>query len=78
MEVVCSHCQARLKIPDEKVPETGFVTANCPKCRSKIRIEKSRSDPEAPVFQEMPDLDAAFSEEDSEYRDDDPFFPGLL
>ena len=43
MEVVCSNCQARLKIPDEKVPETGRVTANCPKCKNKISFETVQS-----------------------------------
>ncbi len=73
MEVVCSNCQARLKIPDEKVPETGRVTANCPKCKSKITIEKAHPDPEKSLFQDMPDLDFAVPDEDSEYRDEDPF-----
>jgi DNA-directed RNA polymerase subunit RPC12/RpoP len=73
MEVVCSNCQARLKIPDEKVPETGPVTANCPKCKSKIVIEKPQPDPDPPLFQEMPDLNLVLPEEESEYRDEDPF-----
>ena len=73
MEVVCSNCQARLKIPDEKVPETGRVTANCPKCKSKITFEKSRSAPESPPVRELPDMDSAVPEKDSEYRDEDPF-----
>lgn len=73
MEVVCSNCQARLKIPDEKVPETGRVTANCPKCKSEIIFEKSQPDPEPPLVQELSDMDSAFLEQDPEYRDEDPF-----
>jgi hypothetical protein len=85
MEVICSNCQARLKIPDEKVPETGRVTANCPKCKSKISFEKSRSDPEPPQVEKLPgieklrraqetsEMDPVFPEQDSEYRDEDPF-----
>ena len=79
MEVVCSNCRARLKIPDEKVPETGRVTANCPKCKSKISFEKSRPDSEPPQVQklprvqETPEMDLAIPEQDSEYRDEDPF-----
>lgn len=85
MEVICSNCQARLKIPDEKLPETGRVTANCPKCKSKISFEKSRPDPEPlqvekqpgveklPRDQETPEMDSALPEQDSEYRDEDPF-----
>ena len=79
MEVICSNCQARLKIPDEKVPETGYVTANCPKCNSKLSFEKSRPGPEPPQVQkllrvqETPEMDSALPEQDSEYRDEDPF-----
>ncbi len=73
MEVVCSNCQARLKIPDEKVPESGRVSANCPKCKSKISFEKSRPEPEPPLVHDLSDTDSAFFEQDSEYRDEDPF-----
>lgn len=72
MEIVCSNCQARLKIPDEKVPETGRVTANCPKCKNKISFEKSQPDPEPPLVQEKTDMTSDLPEADSEYRDDDP------
>ena len=73
MEVICSNCQARLKIPDEKIPETGRVTANCPKCKSKISFEKPRPDPESPLIQERPEMDSALPKRDSKYRDEDPF-----
>jgi predicted Zn finger-like uncharacterized protein len=77
MEVVCSNCQARLKIPDEKIPDTGRVTANCPKCKGKISFEKSQPEPEPPsqeeTLEETPDVDSEILEEDSEYRDEDPF-----
>lgn len=72
MEIVCSNCQARLKIPDEKVPETGRVTAHCPKCKSKISFEKPGPGPEPPPVQEPTDLSSAIPEEDSEYGDDNP------
>jgi predicted Zn finger-like uncharacterized protein len=72
MEIVCSNCRARLKIPDDKVPETGRVTANCPKCKNKISFEKSQPDPEPPLVQETTDMTSALPEADSEYRDDDP------
>lgn len=73
MEVICSNCQARLKIPDEKVPETGYVTANCPKCNSNISFEKSRPGPEPLQVQKPPEMDSALPEQNSEYRDEDPF-----
>ena len=57
MEVICSNCRARLKIPDEKVPEMGRVTANCPKCKSKISFEKPRPETESLQVQERPGVE---------------------
>ena len=39
MEVSCESCQARFNIPDEKLPAGKSVSAACPKCRQKIKIE---------------------------------------
>lgn len=73
MEIVCSNCRARLKIPDEKVPESGRVTANCPKCKSEISFEKTPSVSEPPSIREPDEMDSELSENDGEYRDEDPF-----
>ena len=74
MEVVCSNCRARLKIPDEKIPETGRVTASCPKCGGKISVERPHPEVEPSPTRETSDMDSAISSrEDSEYRDAEPF-----
>ncbi|EFK06018.1 conserved domain protein [delta proteobacterium NaphS2] len=73
MEVVCSNCLARLKIPDEKIPETGRVTAGCPKCGGKISVGRPRPEVEPSPTRETSDTDRAISHEDSEYRDAEPF-----
>jgi len=73
MEVVCSNCRARLKIPDEKIPEVGRVTASCPKCGGNVSFERPRPEPEPSPIEGTSDLDSAISDEDSEYRDEDPF-----
>ena len=39
MEVSCESCQARFNIPDEKLPAGKSVSAACPKCKQKIKIE---------------------------------------
>ncbi len=39
MEVTCQHCNARLNIPDEKLPPNRRVAINCPKCKNKITID---------------------------------------
>jgi len=42
MEIVCSQCQAKFRIPDEKIPENQTVVLTCPKCRNRIPIERHR------------------------------------
>ena len=39
MEVSCGSCQGRFNIPDEKLPAGKSVSAVCPKCKQKIKIE---------------------------------------
>ena len=39
MEVSCESCQARFNIPDAKLPVGKSVSAACPKCKQKIKIE---------------------------------------
>lgn len=39
MEVSCKSCQARFNIPDDKLPAGKSVSAACPKCKQKIKIE---------------------------------------
>ncbi len=73
MEIVCSNCQARLKIPDEKVPESGRVTANCPKCNSKISFERPHPEKVPPSIQDPTEMDAGSLDQDGEYRGDDSF-----
>ena len=38
MEVVCEHCQAKLNVPDEKIPKDQAVKISCPKCGGKITV----------------------------------------
>jgi len=41
MDVACDHCQAKIKIPDEKlkkVPKGQSIAINCPKCKKKISV----------------------------------------
>ena len=39
MDVSCQHCQARFKIPDDKVPQGKAFALNCPKCKQKFTVE---------------------------------------
>jgi hypothetical protein len=39
MEVICTGCNTKLNIPDEKIPKDQTVRINCPKCKTRITIE---------------------------------------
>lgn len=39
MDVACDHCQARFKIPDEKVPKNQVFAMTCPKCKQKFSVD---------------------------------------
>jgi len=51
MDVACDKCQAKFKLPDEKVPKDQVFNVTCPKCQNKIAID-TRS--EAPPPAETP------------------------
>ncbi len=39
MEVACNKCEAKFKIPDEKVPKGQTFSLVCPKCKNKITVD---------------------------------------
>jgi len=40
MEVQCKNCGSKLKIADDKLPTGKAVSLKCPKCESKIEVDK--------------------------------------
>ncbi len=38
MNIICDHCQGKIKIPDERVPKDKAFSITCPKCKGKISI----------------------------------------
>jgi len=49
MDVACEHCQAKFKIPDEKVPQNQVFAITCPKCKKKISVDtRTESAPPPP------------------------------
>lgn len=38
MEIICEKCNARLNIPDEKIPSGQQATVRCPKCQNKLML----------------------------------------
>jgi len=47
MDVACEKCQAKFKIPDEKVPKGQVFAVACPKCKNKISIDTRSEAPRA-------------------------------
>ena len=43
MDIICDGCNAKFRIPDEKVPKGQAFSVACPKCKEKINV-----DPEPP------------------------------
>jgi hypothetical protein len=39
MEIICTGCNTKLNIPDEKIPKDQVVRINCPKCKTRLTIE---------------------------------------
>ncbi len=54
MEVVCENCNARLNIPDEKLPRGQRVRVSCPRCKNKLILDASGAKPavSAPAVEE--------------------------
>lgn len=38
MEIICSNCQSKFRVPDEKIPAGKRATVACPKCKGKISL----------------------------------------
>ena len=50
MECTCGHCNAKLNIPDEKIPKYKRVKIRCPKCNGKITLDKGKAEAERAVL----------------------------
>lgn len=48
MEILCTHCNARLKVADDKLPQDQIVAVACPKCKGRITIDPRPREAPAP------------------------------
>lgn len=48
MDVVCSQCQGKFKIPDEKIPAEQVVFIPCPRCKQKLTLDTRTQRPPVP------------------------------
>lgn len=58
MEITCSHCEKKIQVPDEKIPENKPFSFRCPGCKNKISVDPaSPPDPAAGVGFDDADAD---------------------
>lgn len=38
MEIICTKCKSKFRLPDEKIPTNKKVNLPCPKCKNKISV----------------------------------------
>lgn len=74
MEIACESCNAKLNIPDEKLPPGHRVSVKCPRCGNKLLIDSlpMKTEPSSPLDQgsetfESPGLDMPTASEAKEY-----------
>lgn len=63
MDIECSHCHAKFKIPDNKVPKNKTFSLGCPKCKEKITVDPAAKPPQKA---KAPEPAAALFEEETD------------
>ncbi len=43
MDIICSACSSKFRIPDEKIPAGRVTTLPCPKCKTRISLNGSKA-----------------------------------
>jgi predicted Zn finger-like uncharacterized protein len=73
MEVICKKCNARLNIPDDKIPKGQRASVSCPKCKNKLTLNAHRSHQNnlAPQVEEKTGLELSKADSDFGYEDTD-------
>ena len=42
MDIICSNCSGKFRIPDEKIPAGRATTLPCPKCKNRIFLDSTK------------------------------------
>ncbi len=50
MEITCSQCNAKLNVPDDRIPKDQAVKINCPKCKNRITLDLRKPSEESPFL----------------------------
>jgi len=73
MEIICEKCNARLNIPDEKIPSGQQATVSCPKCQNKLVLNArgSRTESATPAVEGKAESHLKETASDDDNWDDD-------
>ena len=42
MDIICSKCSSKFRIPDEKIPAGRLTTLPCPNCKTRISLDPAK------------------------------------
>jgi predicted Zn finger-like uncharacterized protein len=42
MDIICSSCSSKFRIPDEKIPAGRVTTLPCPRCKTRISLDPAK------------------------------------
>ena len=54
MDLKCSKCSGKFRIPDEKIPVDRVTNIPCPKCKTRITIDPPKKTGQSDLANEMP------------------------
>ena len=67
MEIICSGCNSKFVVPDEKIPKGKIIKIKCPKCGEKIVLE-TKPEEKISIEPEFPEIES-YSYSDDEIPD---------
>ncbi len=60
MNIICENCQAKLRLPDEKIPKGKTTILKCPKCKSNVSVNPDSISDDTSL--NLPDQEVGFEE----------------
>jgi len=67
LEIICSGCNSKFVVPDEKIPKGKIIKIKCPKCGEKIVLE-TKPEEKISIEPEFPEIES-YSYSDDEIPD---------
>ena len=80
MEIICEKCNARLNVPEEKIPQGHRAAFSCPKCKHKItlNVANSKENNQIPKVEARVEQESSSPDADFDHIEDDASLDALL